>query len=132
MPTITDITNRNVVTNKDAKLWDLSFNAWAEAKSVSVIPKGTVVEVSAIAKHKLGGTYYMTEYSFSKGIMNGINEKDCDEIPTTPVVPPVTPPVDPPVVQPPIVTPPEPEYPNWFKDFWLKLIDAIKNILNKG
>lgn len=89
---ITDIQNRVVVTKKDANLWDLNFNTWAEAKSVKVIPKGTEVEISAIAKHPLGSSYYMTEYSFAKGIKNGINIVDCEEKPAPPVV---TPPVQP-------------------------------------
>jgi hypothetical protein len=97
---ITDISNRIVITNKDANLWDLNFNTWAEARSVKVIPKGTEVEISAIAKHPLGSSYYMTEYSFSKGIKNGINVVDCAE--KTVVVPPV-------VVPPPVVPPVEPE-----------------------
>lgn len=93
-----DIQNKIVITNKDANLWDLNFTSWATAKSIKVIPKGTEVEVSATAKHPLGGTYYLTEYSYSKGIMNGINLVDCSDkviIPPTPE-PPVEPPVEPP------------------------------------
>lgn len=109
---ITDIQNRTVVTNKDANLWDLNFNTWAEAKSVKVIPNGTKVEISAIAKHPLGSSYYMTEYSFAKGIKNGINVADCSEIaidPPKPVEPPVSPPIapeSPPESPQPPVTPP--------------------------
>jgi N-acetylmuramoyl-L-alanine amidase CwlA len=129
MPVITDITNRMVVTNKDANLWDLSFNTWAEAKSVKVIPKGTQVEVSAIAKHKLGGSYYLTEYSFSKGINNGINVADCSEIPTPPpvVVPPVEPPIEPPV-EPPVAPPLDDETVGLLQSILLKLGDIIKSI----
>jgi N-acetylmuramoyl-L-alanine amidase CwlA len=127
---ITDIANRVVVTKKDANLWDLNFNTWAEAKSVKVIPKGTEVEISAVAKHPLGSSYYMTEYSFSKGIKNGINVVDCEEKPPVVEPPIVVPPVDPPVT-PPIEPPVEPTYPNWFVEFWLKLIEAIKNILGR-
>jgi len=120
---ITDIQNRIVVTNKDTNVWDLNFNTWAEAKSVKVIPKGTDVEISAIAKHPLGSSYYMTEYSFAKGIKNGLNVADCSEKP-----PVVTPPeVKPPVVVPPVVTPPT--YPNWFVQFWVQVFDAIAKIL---
>jgi len=98
---ITDIPNKHVVISKDggAELWDLKFTKWADARSVKHFDKGTDIEVSAIAKHPLGGEYYLSEYSFSKGIQNGINVKDCtDVVPTLPV------PVDPPVV-----TPPTPE-----------------------
>ena len=96
--TVIDVQNKIVVTNKDANLWDLSFTSYANAKSVKTLPKGTEVEVSATAKHPLGSTYYLTEYSFSKGIMNGINVVDvADKVITVPpTIPPVTPPVDPP------------------------------------
>jgi len=110
---VTDIVNKIVITKKDADLWDLSFTKWADAKSIKKIPKGTEVEVSATAAHELGGLYYLTEYSFSKGINNGINVVDCEDKPVPPPVPP---------------TPPEP-YPNWFIQFWLQLWEAIKKIL---
>jgi hypothetical protein len=100
---VTDIQNRMVVANKDLNLWDLNFKTWGDAKSLKIIPKGTLIEVSATAKHPLGGIYYLTEYSFSKGIMNGINSVDVSEVnqppiapePPKPEVPPVTPPVEP-------------------------------------
>ncbi len=139
---VLDIQNRKVALNKDAHLWDLSFTTWADAKSVKVIPyidkttdKPTEIEVSATAKHPLGGLYYLSEYSFSKGTMNGINSADCDEISVKPVDPPVVvePPVEPPVIveppiviEPPIVTPPvTPEAPN----IWKLLIALIKFLL---
>lgn len=118
---ITDINNRTVITNKDVNVWDLTFTKYADAKSIKVIPKGTEVEISAVALHPLGSQYYLTEYSFSKGINNGINIKDCDEK----AVPPV---ITPPVVTPPVVLP---EYPGWFVTFWQKLIDAILSIIGK-
>lgn len=121
---VTDITNRVMVTNKDANLWDLGFNTWAEAKSVKVIPKGTEIEVSATAKHKLGGTYYLTEYSFSKGIMNGINAVDLVEKPALPVEPPVEPPV--------VVPPTEPSVPiSVLEQFWAAVNKLWTEMLNK-
>jgi len=123
---VTDITNRVMVTNKDANLWDLTFNTWAEAKSVKVIPKGTDIEVSATAKHKLGGTYFMTEYSFAKGIMNGINAVDLSEKPVPPPVDP-DPPVDPPT-QPPV----EPSVPiSVLEAFWAAVTKLWIEMLNK-
>lgn len=91
--TVVDIKNKIIVTNKDANLWDLSFTKFSDAKSLKVIPKNTEVEVSATAKHPLGSTYYLTEYSFSKGVMNGINVVDCKDKVTEvpPTIPPVTP-----------------------------------------
>ena len=136
---MTDIQNRKIVLNKDANLWDLNFNTWAEAKAVKTLPKGTEIEVSATAKHKLGGLYYMTEYSFSKGIMNGFNSADCSEInvppevtpePPKPDIPPVVPPVIPPVITPPV----DPNLPADGEDAagWLKRIFAwVINILGK-
>ena len=99
---ITDVQNKIVVTNKDANLWNLDFTSWGQAQSVKVIPKGTEVEISATAKHPLGGTYYLSEYSYSKGIRNGINIADC----TDKVV--VVPPVVPPTIQEPPVVPEKP------------------------
>lgn len=115
--TVTDIVNKKVITKKETNVWDLSFTKWSDAKAVQTLPKGTEVEVSATAQHELGGLYYLTEYSFSKGINNGINVVDCEDKPNppTPPVPPVPPTPDP--------------YPNWFKEFWVKLWEAIKNIL---
>ena len=130
---VTDVQNRLVVTNKDCNLWDLSFTTWAGTKSVKVLPRGTQIEVSATAKHGLGGIYYLSEYSFSKGIMNGINSADVDEITVKPVDPPVVvpPPVvtPPPVVVPPPVTPPlDEETVGLLKSIMLKLGDIIKSI----
>jgi hypothetical protein len=87
-----------LVANKDAELWDLSFAKWADAKSVKVLPKGTQIEISATVKHPLGGMYYLTEYSFKQGIMNGINVSDMSEPEPTPPAPPSDTP--PPVVVP--------------------------------
>jgi N-acetylmuramoyl-L-alanine amidase CwlA len=127
---ITDIQNRIVVTNKNANLWDLNFNTWAEARAVKVIPAGTEVEVSAVAKHPLGGSYYLTEYSFSKGIKNGINIVDCSEKPAPPVV-------EPPIVVPPVPTPvpsPPTEY-DKTQDAQIsaiqKQLDALKDLVNR-
>ena len=97
---ITDITNKIVVTNKDANLWDLNFASWGAAKSLKVLPKGTELEVSAIAKHPLGSSYYLSEYSYGKGINNGVNVGDVADKPAV-VVPPV-------VTPPPVVIPPTP------------------------
>jgi len=116
------------------------------------LPKGTEIEVSATAKHPLGGIYYLSEYSFSKGIMNGINSVDVDEISVKPVdpvvVPPVVPeppkPVEPPVTETPpivpvpetpVVTPPvDPNLPTNGEDAvsWLsRILVWVKSILSK-
>lgn len=103
-----DIVNKLVITNKETSLWDLGFSSFVNAKSIKVFPKGTVLEVSALVDHPLGGRYYLTEYSFSKGIMNGINIADVANY-TAPVV--VTPVPEPTPVEPevPVVVEPTPE-----------------------
>lgn len=88
---ITDIPNKKVKLIRTANLWDLHFAKYADAKAVKSLPAGTTIEVSATAKHPLGSTYYLSEYSFSKGIGNGINVKDCEDVPATPAVPAPTP-----------------------------------------
>jgi hypothetical protein len=102
---MTNIVNKQVALVRDANLWDLHFAKWADAKAVKMLPVGTVIEASATAKHPLGGIYYLTEYSFSKGISNGINIKDCEDVNVE--KPATTPP--PVVIQIPSVPPPAPE-----------------------
>lgn len=99
--TVTDVQNRIVVVSKDTDLWDLSFTTWTDAKSVKKLPKGTELEISAVALHPLGGQYYLTEYSFAKGINNGVNVKDCAEKPAPPTPVPPTPTPIPPTPEPP-------------------------------
>jgi hypothetical protein len=108
---ITDITNKKVRLIRDANLWDLHFTSYSQAKAIKSLPSGTEVEVAATAKHQLGSTYYLSEYSFQRGIGNGINVKDCEDVgePAEQIEEPpiVTPPkeVEIPV---PLPTPPEP------------------------
>ncbi len=130
---VTDVQNKIVVTTKATNLWDLTFTSWSGARSVKTLAKGTEIEVSATAKHPLGGTYYLTEYSYSKGIMNGINVVDCTDkiVVIPPVIPPVVPPVTPPV-EPPVVTPPEPTVSkNVVIAFLEGIITSIKEFINK-
>ena len=107
---VTDIPNKKVRLIRDTQLWDLGFTKYADAKSVKPLTAGTIVEVSATAKHPTGSTYYLSEFSFSKGIKNGINVKDCEDYvdvvsPPAPVTPP---PPKPPVEPEPIPTKPTP------------------------
>ncbi len=88
---ITDIPNKTVRLKSDANLWDLNFKTYSEAKSIKVLPAGTPLEVSAEVNHPLGSTYYLTEYSYAKGIRNGINKKDTEDIVITPAPPDPTP-----------------------------------------
>ena len=105
-----DIPNKIFVTTKDSQLWDLTFSNWADAKSVKPLPKGTQIEASATVDHPLGGRYLISEYSFSKGIFNGVNVADVVEYrePAKPVQPtPVEP--EKPAVSTPEVPQEEPE-----------------------
>jgi hypothetical protein len=97
---ISDIQNKKVRLIRATNLWDLGFTSWATAKSVKTLPAGTIIEVSALAKHPLGGNYYLSEYSYSRGVGNGINIVDCEDY-----VDPVAPPKDTSVVQPPPTAP---------------------------
>jgi hypothetical protein len=139
---ISDITNKKVKLIRDANLWDLSFTTWAGAKSVKTLPAGTIIEVSALASHPLGGKYYLSEYSYSRGVGNGINVKDCEDYVDV-VAPPkdtsvIQPPADAPTVPAPIITPtPTPvpipaqideETVGLLKSILLKLGDIIKTI----
>lgn len=76
--TIEDVTNKTVEVTKDggAELWDLSFANYGDAKSVKHFNKGDKIDISAIATHPTGSKYYLTEYSFTKNILNGVNVKD--------------------------------------------------------
>lgn len=86
---VIDIPNKIFVTTKDVQLWDLTFSKWTDAKSVKALPKGTQIEVSATVDHPLGGRYLISEYSFSKGVFNGVNVADVVEYkePAKPVQP---------------------------------------------
>ena len=105
-----DIVNKLVITNKETSLWDLGFSSFVNAQSIKVFPKGTVLEVSALVDHPLGGRYYLTEYSFSKDIMNGINIADVADYKQPVVIPTPEPtPVEKeiPVIIKPEITPPQ-------------------------
>lgn len=133
---IKDVNNKKVVLIKDANLWNLQFAKYPDAQSIKTLPKGTEFEVSAVVTHPLGSKYYISEYSYAKGIPNGINVKDTDHPDADHLNDPVSPP---PIVVPVPVTPkPDPIPPvvvdptkgttdeklNW-------IIQAIKTILSK-
>lgn len=68
-----------VITLKDVDLWDLNAQKWSEFKSIKKIPKGTILEVADTYRHKLGSDYYRTPYSVDKGLLHGVNTKDCQK-----------------------------------------------------
>lgn len=73
----TDIKDKKVILIRDANLWDMNFTTWSGARAIKALPKGTVIDVAGIYNHKLGGKYYLSNYSWNKGLNNGINIKDC-------------------------------------------------------
>ena len=102
-----DIPNKMFIIKKETDLWDLSFTKWADAKSIKKYPAGTVIEISAMVDHPLGGRYLLTEYSLSKGIMNGFNANDMEEVKVVPVPEPTPQPEIPKLPVEPVVTEPE-------------------------
>lgn len=103
-----DIPDKKVILIRDTNLWDMSFTSFANAKAISALPKGTVIDVAGVYDHPLSKSdYYLSNYSWNKGLNNGINRADCEDY-----VAPITPPTPtPPVVVPPVVTPPTNEGP---------------------
>lgn len=64
----------------NAHLWDLNFDKPTNAKSVKQYKKGDVIgNIVAVATHKCGSKYYMTEYSYTNKINNGFNIVDCEK-----------------------------------------------------
>lgn len=99
---IKDLPNKKVKLIRDANLWNLQFAKYADAQSVKTLPNGSEFEVSAVVKHPTGSQYYISEYSYAKGIPNGINVKDTDTPDPTKLNEPVS---VPPVVIPVPITP---------------------------
>lgn len=136
-----DIPDKKVILIRDANLWDMSFTSFAGAKAVAALPKGTVIDVAGKYDHPLSKVdYYLSNYSWNKGLNNGISIADCKDY----VAPKPTPkPTPPPVVIPPKdenagTLPPipvDPEgnevYPSWFTKFISELIDWLKSRINK-
>lgn len=112
---ISDIPNKKVKVHTTANLWDLAFKTYAEARAVNPkefpngFPVGHIIEVSALAVHPTGSKYYLTDYSFSRGVGVGINVKDVDDYNDV-VSPPkdtsvIQPPKDAPINEAPVITP---------------------------
>jgi hypothetical protein len=78
--------------NKNANLWNYNVATWPEFKSVKSFNKGDIFTVYAIAdNHNVNAKYGVTEYSYTRGITNGVNMVDLDII-TTPEQPVPQPP----------------------------------------
>ena len=98
-----DIADKKVVLIRDANVWDMSFTSFANAKAVTALKAGTVIDVAGVYDHPLSNTdYYLSKYSWDKGLNNGISKADCIDyvapapVPTPTPTPVPTPPVEPP------------------------------------
>ena len=97
-----DIPDKKVILTKDTNLWDMDFAVWGDAKPVMskgkpvVLPEGTVIDVAGVYDHKLSTTdYYLSKYSWDRGLNHGISKADVKNFTEKPVViPPTVPPVD--------------------------------------
>lgn len=127
-----DIPDKKVILIRDTNLWDMSFTSFATAKAVGALPKGTVIDVAGIYDHPLSKVdYYLSNYSWNKGLNNGISIADCaDYVPPkpTPIPDPIkpTPTPEPPKDEGPGTLPPLPVDPNG--DI-LKRLGALESIV---
>lgn len=139
---IVDIPNKKVKLVRDTNLWDLHFAKYPDAKAVKKLVKNTIIDVSAKAYHPLGSEYYLTDYSYTKGISNGINVKDCEDIkapipaPSAATQPPITTTVKIPAEVPksePVNSVPVPviDYPKESYNILNKLMEIVKKIAQK-
>jgi hypothetical protein len=127
---------RFIVAKDKTSLWDLTTNP--DYKSVKTFNLGDELEV--VGYIPFNGTRYMvTEYSFIKGIKNGINIAD---LTAKPVPEPIPEPVEPEPTPDPIIDPKPPKepetppsddndqpIPNWFVQILLSLVDFIANLI---
>lgn len=135
-----DIPDKKVILIRDTNLWDMSFTSFANAKAVAALPKGTVIDVAGVYDHPLSSSdYYLSKYSWDRGINNGINRADCEDYiaPVTPPPTPTTPPVidptpEPPKTESPGTLPPLPVDPagNPIEDRLSKLEALVKKIVD--
>lgn len=90
-----DIPDKKVVLIRDANVWDMSFTSFANAKAVTALKAGTVIDVAGVYDHPLSSTdYYLSKYSWDRGLNNGISKADCkDYVEPTPAPAPAPTPV---------------------------------------
>ena len=111
------------VTNKQpTKLWNFNQTSWGGfGNGVKDFNKGEKIDIyGQCINETLGAVYYVTQYSYEKGITNGFNKQDLDAfVPTPPSPDPQpTPPVDP------APQPTPPNEPEWVTN--LRDIDETK------
>lgn len=107
-----DIPDKQVIVIRDTNLWDMSFTSFANAKAVAALPKGTIIDVAGVYDHPLSSSdYYLSKYSWDRGINNGINRADCADYTPPAPVPTPTPTPEPTPVPTPTPEPPKTEGP---------------------
>lgn len=74
-------TVKKYVFNKDAKLWDFNQTAWSGfGDGIKGFNSGDMVDIyGQVVNENLKSVYYLTEYSFTKGVTNGFNKADLTE-----------------------------------------------------
>lgn len=131
-----DIPDKKVILIRDTNLWDMSFTSFSNAKAVAALPKGTVIDVAGVYDHPLSKSdYYLSNYSWNKGLNNGINRADCEDyVEPAPVPIPEPTPVPVPVPEPPKegsgTLPPLPVDPNGVEIRLTKLEQLVKKIMD--
>lgn len=83
-PSITyrKITPKRVQLKISTNLWNFNFTDWSKAQAIKPYGQGSVIDVVAVAKNKVGAEYYMTAYSYNNGSVratHGFNIKDCKD-----------------------------------------------------
>ena len=117
------------LTNKNpTKLWNFNQTSWGGfGTGVKDFAGGSEIEIyGKVINHTLNATYLVTEYSFSKKITNGFNEKDMSlKLQPVPTPDPIPAPIP--------VPNPDPEWVKNLKDIdntkmWIKNDCALVNI----
>lgn len=91
------------VTNKQpTNLWDFNNTKWSMVSKGEFAKGHRVTVYGQVTNETLNAVYYLTEYSYTRKITNGFNQKDLD-----PYVEPPAPTPEPPV--PPVEPEPNPE-----------------------
>ncbi len=118
--------------NKDANLWNYNVATWGEFKPVKALKKDEQFVVYAIAdNHNVHAKYGVTQYSYSRGITNGVNMVDLDLVTAVPQPIPTPPPPAPiPSPTPPPPVPQEPDR-NAIMAFLAMLAKLITDFLAK-
>lgn len=80
---IKNIDSKKVILIQDTPLYNFDNEVSTEVKGY---PKDTILEVSAIATTSNGTSYYLTNYSYLKGINNGFNINYCKDYVEEPII----------------------------------------------